>query len=35
MPKPFRVSELLAKMEALKHISLDQHKGDGVNAGHE
>ena len=35
MPKPFRVSELLAKMEALKRISLGRHPGNGVNAGHE
>ena len=35
MPKPFRVPELLAKMEALKHLSLGRHQGNGVNAGHE
>ena len=35
MPKPFRVSELLAKMEALSQNILGRHQGNEVNAGHE
>ena len=35
MPKPFRVPELLAKMEALNQVSLGRNQGNEVNAGHD